>query len=61
MRMGTPESPLPPDLESAFFTVKGADKEGALLYILQDLVKMPLGVPAQEGNADGKPVKTEET
>ena len=29
------------DLESAFFMVKSADKEGALLQIVQDVIKMP--------------------
>ncbi|CZR63451.1 probable ATP-dependent RNA helicase dbp10 [Phialocephala subalpina] len=49
------ESKVSPDLESAFFSVKGAEKEGALLHILNDLVKMPTGPPeaakeAAEGN-----------
>ena len=39
------ESKVSPDLESAFFSVKGAEKEGALLHILNDLVKMPTGPP----------------
>jgi ATP-dependent RNA helicase DDX54/DBP10 len=39
------ESKVSPDLESAFFTVKSAEKEGALLYILQDIIKMPTGLP----------------
>ncbi|KAJ9663752.1 ATP-dependent RNA helicase dbp10 [Coniosporium apollinis] len=37
------ESKISPDLESAFFTVKSAEKEGALLHILRDIIKMPLG------------------
>ncbi|KAL1626794.1 ATP-dependent RNA helicase dbp10 [Neofusicoccum ribis] len=37
------ESKVSPDLESAFFTVKSADKEGALLHILQDIIQMPVG------------------
>lgn len=37
------ESKISPDLESAFFTVKSAEKEGALLHILHDLIKMPVG------------------
>ncbi|KAF2085136.1 DEAD-domain-containing protein [Saccharata proteae CBS 121410] len=37
------ESKVSPDLESAFFTIKSADKEGALLHILQDIIKMPTG------------------
>ncbi|KAF2164947.1 hypothetical protein M409DRAFT_24849 [Zasmidium cellare ATCC 36951] len=37
------ESKIAPGLQSAFFTVKRADKEGALLHVLQDVVKMPTG------------------
>ncbi|KAI6383143.1 ATP-dependent RNA helicase dbp10 [Pyricularia grisea] len=39
------ETKISPDLESAFFSVKGAEKEGALLHILQDVIKMPTGTP----------------
>ncbi|KAI1877516.1 hypothetical protein JX265_003524 [Neoarthrinium moseri] len=39
------ETKVSPDLESAFFSVKGAEKEGALLHILQDIIKMPVGLP----------------
>lgn len=39
------ESKVSPDLESAFFSVKSAEKEGALLHILNDLIKMPSGPP----------------
>jgi len=39
------ETKVSPDLESAFFSVKGAEKEGALLHILQDVIKMPMGTP----------------
>ena len=37
------ESKISPDLENAFFSVKTADKEGALLYILNEVIKMPTG------------------
>jgi ATP-dependent RNA helicase DDX54/DBP10 len=37
------ESKVSPDLESAFFTVKSADKEGALLQIVQHVIKIPTG------------------
>lgn len=37
------ESKISPDLESAFFSVKSAEKEGALLHILHDLIKLPTG------------------
>ncbi|KAI0478952.1 ATP-dependent RNA helicase DBP10 [Xylariaceae sp. FL0804] len=39
------ETKISPDLESAFFSVKGAEKEGVLLHILHDIIKMPTGVP----------------
>lgn len=39
------ESKISADLQSAFFSVKGAEKEGALLHILNDLIKMPAGLP----------------
>ncbi|OJD38805.1 atp-dependent rna helicase dbp10 [Diplodia corticola] len=53
------ESKVSPDLESAFFTVKSADKEGALLHILQDIIKMPTGeteasIRAKQKKADPK-------
>ena len=37
------ESKISPDLQSAFFTVKSAEKEGALLHILNDIIKIPTG------------------
>ena len=37
------ESKISPDLQSAFFTMKSAEKEGALLHILNDIIKMPTG------------------
>lgn len=37
------ESKVSPDLQSAFFSIKSADKEGALLYILHEVIKMPTG------------------
>ncbi|EGE01286.1 ATP-dependent RNA helicase DBP10 [Trichophyton equinum CBS 127.97] len=37
------DSKISPDLQSAFFTVKSADKEGALLHILHDIIKIPTG------------------
>lgn len=37
------ESKVSPDLESAFFTVKSAEKEGALLHILSDVIRIPTG------------------
>jgi ATP-dependent RNA helicase DDX54/DBP10 len=40
------ETKVSPDLESAFFSVKGGEKEGSLLHILHDVIKMPVGKPA---------------
>ncbi len=54
------ESKISPDLESAFFTVKSAEKDGALLHLLQDVIKMPLGrnkvkgAAGQEADENGK-------
>ena len=39
------ESKISPDLESAFFTMKTAEKEGALLHVLNDIIKIPAGQP----------------
>lgn len=39
------ETKVSPDLESAFFSVKGAEKEGSLLHILYDVINMPMGLP----------------
>lgn len=49
------ESKVSPDLQSAFFSVKSAEKEGALLHILNDLIKMPVGPPpaAQQSGDSG--------
>jgi ATP-dependent RNA helicase DDX54/DBP10 len=37
------DSKVSPDLENAFFTVKSADRDGALLHILDKVIKMPPG------------------
>ncbi|KAM0803108.1 ATP-dependent RNA helicase dbp10 [Usnea florida] len=37
------ESKISPDLQSAFFTMKSAEKEGALMHILNDVIKIPAG------------------
>lgn len=39
------ETKVSPKLESAFFGVKAAEKEAALLHILHDIIKMPTGTP----------------
>ncbi|CAG9936996.1 unnamed protein product [Clonostachys rosea f. rosea IK726] len=48
------ETKVSPDLESAFFSVKGAEKEGCLLHILYDIIKVPLGPPAAAADTDEK-------
>ncbi|KAJ9310880.1 hypothetical protein DTO271D3_8844 [Paecilomyces variotii] len=37
------ESKISPDLQNAFFSVKSAEKEGALIHILQEVIKIPTG------------------
>lgn len=37
------DSKVSPDLESAFFTVKSAERDGALLHILDKIIKMSQG------------------
>ncbi|KAJ5638637.1 ATP-dependent RNA helicase dbp10 [Penicillium herquei] len=37
------EGKISPDLQNVFFSVKSSDKEGALMHILQDVIKMPTG------------------
>ncbi|EPE10142.1 atp-dependent rna helicase dbp10 [Ophiostoma piceae UAMH 11346] len=39
------ETKISPKLKSSFFSVKGAEKEGTLLHILHDVIKIPLGLP----------------
>lgn len=48
------ETKISPDLESAFFSVKSAEKEAALLYILHDLIKMPTG-PSKTATTAAEP------
>ncbi|KAJ5097920.1 ATP-dependent RNA helicase dbp10 [Penicillium argentinense] len=37
------ESKISPDLQNVFFSIKSSDKEGALLHILHNVIKMPTG------------------
>lgn len=39
------ETKISPKLESAFFSVKAAEKEAALIHILHDVIKVPTGEP----------------
>ena len=52
------ESKISPDLKSVFFTVKSADKEGALLHILQDVIKIPTGQTEAASQAKSNAEKT---
>ncbi|RMZ76486.1 hypothetical protein DV738_g4945, partial [Chaetothyriales sp. CBS 135597] len=51
------DSKISPDLQSAFFTVKSSEKEGALLYLLQEVIKVPTGSLLASSSAE-KSVKT---
>lgn len=37
------ESKISPDLQNAFFSVKSSEKEGSLLHVLHDVIKIPTG------------------
>jgi ATP-dependent RNA helicase DDX54/DBP10 len=37
------ESKISPDLKSAYFTIKSGDRDGALLYLLEEVIKVPVG------------------
>ena len=49
------ESKISPDLQSAFFTVKSSEKEGALLHILQDIVGVPTRSRLESDNNPTEP------
>ncbi|RCI14020.1 hypothetical protein L249_8051 [Ophiocordyceps polyrhachis-furcata BCC 54312] len=52
------ETKVSPDLENAFFSVKGNEKEGTLLHLLHDVMGIPVGDPAAAAAAaEGKPSK----
>ncbi|RDA96140.1 hypothetical protein CP533_1792 [Ophiocordyceps camponoti-saundersi (nom. inval.)] len=40
------ETKVSPDLENAFFSIKGDEKEGTLLHLLHDVIGIPVGAPA---------------
>jgi ATP-dependent RNA helicase DDX54/DBP10 len=52
------EGKISPELKTAFFSVKSAEKEGALLYLLSDVIKIPTGRP--DSAADLEAEKEEE-
>jgi ATP-dependent RNA helicase DDX54/DBP10 len=37
------ESKISPDLKSAYFTIKSGDRDGALLHLLDNVIKVPFG------------------
>lgn len=37
------ESKISPDLKSAYFTIKSGDRDGALLHLLENVIKVPVG------------------
>ncbi|KAM4057018.1 DEAD/DEAH box helicase [Hirsutella rhossiliensis] len=51
------ETKVSPDLESAFFSVKGEEKEGSLLHILHDVIKPSKKRKRGPGSASGKPTE----
>jgi ATP-dependent RNA helicase DDX54/DBP10 len=54
------DSKISPDLQSAFFSVKSSEKEGALLHLLQEVLKVPTGSQLLSSVAEtngGKPSK----
>lgn len=51
------ESKISPDLQSAFFSMKSAEKEGSLLHILSDIIKVPTGQTVAALRAKGEEAK----
>ncbi|KAF2691284.1 DEAD-domain-containing protein [Lentithecium fluviatile CBS 122367] len=50
------DSKISPDLENAFFTLKSAERDAALLHILDKIIKMPMG--ETEAAAKAKDIST---
>ncbi|KAJ3473077.1 hypothetical protein NLG97_g10530 [Lecanicillium saksenae] len=46
------DTKVSPDLESAYFSIKGDEKEGSLLHILHDVIKVPVGKPEGAGDPE---------
>ena len=54
------DSKLSPDLQSAFFSIKGSEKEGALLHIINNIIKIPTGeTEASKQRAEALKTSTE--
>ncbi|KAJ4165245.1 hypothetical protein LMH87_006883 [Akanthomyces muscarius] len=47
------DTKVSPDLESAYFSIKGDEKEGSLLHILHDIIKVPVGKPEDADEEKG--------
>lgn len=45
------EGKISPDLQNAFFSIKSSEKEGALLHVLHDVIKIPTGKTEAEKQA----------
>lgn len=48
------DTKVSPDLESAYFSIKGGEKEGSLLHILHDVIKIPVGAPVTADESNSK-------
>lgn len=53
------DSKISQDLESAFFTVNSSEKEGVLIHLLKDVIKIPMGetgivAPQEDSEVKGK-------
>ena len=51
------DSKISPDLQSAFYSVKSSEKEGALLHLLQDVIGVPTGSQLLSTKGEGRDSK----
>lgn len=52
------DSKISPDLQSAFFSLKSSEKEGALLHLLQDVIKVPTQSQLVTSSTSAEPGKS---
>jgi ATP-dependent RNA helicase DDX54/DBP10 len=52
------DSKISPDLQSAFFSLKSSEKEGALLHLLQDVIKVPTQSQLVTSSTSTEPAKS---
>jgi ATP-dependent RNA helicase DDX54/DBP10 len=52
------ESKISPDLKSAYFTIKSGDRDGALIHLLQNQIRVPVGETGVARRAKEKDGKT---